>query len=257
MRRLAVILALFLTLPANAGRTLNGSTDKITANGISTALDISTGPETVSFWMYPTGTIGSTEHDMVDHWNTASGGQFTVGLGAYSQPLSSVGYAVGCCGVDGPSYSYCGTITPNKWYQVVVWIDPSGTYFGSPATGLNVSGGTTCAVNAIYSTTRSPGQANLTIGNQDTVHGGLNLPFAGTIAEVAVWNVILSPGQRTSLAQICPVGPTAKRAGFPKPVGYFPLTGGSGSSVEPDLSGNVLNGTLSGTSAGNHAPCTP
>jgi len=45
--------------------------------------------------------------------------------------------------------------------------------------------------------------------------------------------------------------------GLPQPAGYFPLWGASGSSIEPDLSGNKLNGTLNGTTSANHAPCTP
>jgi hypothetical protein len=76
--------------------------------------------------------------------------------------------------------------------------------------------------------------------------------FAGTIAEVAIWNAILSPSERAALANVCPSG--IRRASI---VGYWPLWGASGTSIEPDLSGNVNNGALTGTSSANHPPCTP
>ena len=53
-RQFLVIAAILLASPLWAGRSFNGSSEYITASGISTPLDISSGNETVSFWWYPT-----------------------------------------------------------------------------------------------------------------------------------------------------------------------------------------------------------
>jgi hypothetical protein len=255
MRRIG-ILAIFISLPCWAGRSFNGSSDLITANGIGTSLDI-IGPETISFWVYPT-LVDSNAHAMVAHFATGnvSGSQFTIGLGvAAFSSTNQLAWEFGCCGAFGPSYGSCGTVTPNQWYQVVAWFDPAGKYAGSPASGMNVlplgSSLLTCSTGAV-GTTKSPGQANLTIGNGGTqnINGGVG--FEGTIAEVAIWNDILSPEERVALTTVCPM--SVRRTAL---AGYFPLWGASGSSIEPDLSGNTNNGVLTGTGAADHAPCAP
>jgi hypothetical protein len=257
MKRRIGVLVLFISLPCWAGRSFNGSSDLITANGIGTSLDI-TGPETISFWVYPT-LVDSNAHTMVAHFATGnvSGSQFTIGLGvAAFSSTNNMAWEFGCCGAFGPSYGTCGgTITPNKWYQVVAWFDPAAKYSGTSASGMNIlplgSSLSTCSVGAV-GTTRSAGQANLTIGNGGTqnINGGVG--FQGTIAEVAIWNDILSPQERVALSTVCPM--SVRRTAL---AGYLPLWGSSGSSIEPDLAGSVNNGTLTGTSPANHAPCVP
>jgi len=246
MRRLALILA--LALPANAGRSFNGSTDVVTANGIGSALDISSGPETISLWWYPT-SVSVTQAAVAHYRAFTSGSQFAIGLGYGSASNNNFTAVFGCCGISGPAYLSCGTVTTNQWYQIVVRLDSVGGF-----AYLNVSGGLTCSVSTTTTLlSRAPGSSNFTIGDDSTGSYGAH----GIIGEVAVWNLLLSTNQLASLRNICPVGPSARRMGFPPPVGYFPLTGASGSSIEPDLSGNVLNGTLTGTSPANHPPCTP
>jgi hypothetical protein len=253
MKRLIFILALILVTPLWAGRSFNGSTDIITASGNGTALDISSGSETISLWIYPTTIPSSGEHDALGHGATqVTGVQFEVGFGAYGGSGSAanvIGYAWGCCGLFGPGFGGCGTdYTANNWYQVVIWINT-----GSAVSGMEVSGPVSCSTSTGYgpSDPRLPSTGNFIIGK-----GWSGSNFQGIVAEVAVYNSLLSTSQMAALQHVCPVGAAAQRMGFPAPVGYFPLWGASGSSTEPDLSGNKNNGTLTGTSAANHAPCT-
>ena len=248
MKRLTLILALVLAMPLWAGRSFNGTSDYISANGISTPLDISTGNETVSFWWYPTST---TAQCAVCHYLfSTSGSQFAVGIAYGTGSAGELTWAVGCCGsLTGTSYGNCPTaVTLNHWYQIIMY-SVSGS-----STGLIVNGGSFCSQTTSWDgAVISAGGTNFTIGAQ----GNGLYPAYGIIAEVAVWPSNLSTGFKQALATICPMGPTARRMGLPKPAGYFPLWGASGSSKEPDLSGNVLNGTLNGTTPANHAPCTP
>ena len=253
MKRLTLTLALtvatILAMPLWAGRSFNGSSDYITANGTSTALDISTGNETVSFWWYPTN-VSTTQAAVAHYIFSASGGQFAIGLGYGTGAANQFTWAVGCCGsVTGTSYGNCSaTVTPNQWYQIILF-----SISGSQ-TGLIVNGGAFCNTFTAWDGANiSAGGANFSIGAQSN---GL-YPAHGIIAEVAVWPSNLAAGFKQALAKVCPAGPSARRMGLPQPAGYFPLWGASGSSIEPDLSGNKLNGTLNGTTSANHAPCTP
>jgi concanavalin A-like lectin/glucanase superfamily protein len=248
-RQFLLIAAILLASPGWAGRSFSGSGQYITASGISTPLDISTGNETVSFWWYPTST--TTQAAVAHYIFGTSGGQFAVGIAYGTGSAGQLTWAVGCCGsITGTSYGNCPTaVTLNHWYQIILY-SVSGS-----VTGLIVNGGSFCNSNTAWdSATISAGGTNFTIGAQ----GNGLYPASGIIAEVAVWPSNLSAGFKQALATVCPMGPTARRMGLPKPVGYFPLWGASGSSTEPDLSGNVLNGTLTGPpTAANHAPCTP
>jgi hypothetical protein len=79
--------------------------------------------------------------------------------------------------------------------------------------------------------------------------------FGGSIADVAVWNVALSQIEATALAK--GIRPNLIRRGAL--VGYWPLDGLA--SPEPDLSGNLNNGTITGSptlaSGPPFAPFTP
>lgn len=254
-RNFSFALTLVVVSPLWAGRSFNGSTSVITANGISTALDISTGPETISGWFY-INTVTSSDQAMVAHFDvTKSNSQFLVGLGIGSSSQNQVGWQVGCCGAFGPSYGACSTPpTTAKWYPFVMYIDSAGTIYGSPTSGLIVGGGLGCSVYTNFTAGRNAGQSNFTIGAES---GTSPLNFAGIVGEIAVWNVLLSTSQMNALLNVCPEGLSAHRMGFPQPVGYFPLWGASGSSTEPDLSGNNNNGTITSATAANHPPCTP
>lgn len=257
MRRIVLTIALLLAvsacwlLPLYAGRSFNGSSDIINVPSTGNALDISTGPEVISFWMYPTTIPGTNDHYPLSDYG--SQGQFVIGFGACGGGCSTagvLGFAEGTnfslTGVRGS----CGTYTANTWYQVTYYVDPAGTLQGSPTAGMLVSGGTSCTSIQSFRENRVAGIGLFQVGGAN--NGDF---FQGVVAEVAVWNVLMTAGQMTALQTVCPTGASARRMSLPNPVGYLPLYGVH--SPEPDLSGNKYNGTLTGTAAANHPPCTP
>lgn len=90
-------------------------------------------------------------------------------------------------------------------------------------------------------------------------HGGVAATyfFAGRIAEMAIWNVVLTASEITSYGGKSVVGSNAVYSIRPGHlVLYYPLTGASGSSTEADESGGKFNGTISGSpTITNHCPC--
>jgi hypothetical protein len=238
---LSLLLLILLPVAGHAGRGFAGS-DLIVANGIGSALDISSGSITMSAWFYPT-TVDSSEHDIVSHWNGTSntsggsGGQFIVSVGGGLGATNSVQWAVGCCGGLG-AYGACGTITPNHWYNVILFGNAGST------AGIYVSGYTTCSGFVDWGNSRLAGQNNFNIG------GANGTPtFKGSIAEVGYWNTLLNQNEIAALQS--GVSPNKIRRG--SLVGYFPLYGAG--SPEPDYSGNKNNGTLTGTTTVPHCPC--
>jgi hypothetical protein len=242
MRQLLAILAL-LCSPAFAGRTFNSTSDLINIPGSGTAVDINNGPMTISLWMYPTD-ITSKEHDPISHWG---GGTFqyliAIGSGAIGGP-SEAGFYVGTVGAETGIYGGCGSLSPNHWYNIVMAIDTAGTFSGTPALTFYVSGFVTCSVEIAFVNHRTSASTPVTIGGQA---GSAN--FQGTIAEVGIWNQILSPAEITALQN----GISPNQIREPGFAAYYPLYGIA--SPEPDFGGNILNGVLTGTTAGPQCPC--
>jgi concanavalin A-like lectin/glucanase superfamily protein len=251
-----------------SGQSGNALYGLIVIPAIGNALDIPTGPMTISLWVYPT-TLPGGSGVWAAHWNGASGSQWAIGNGvAPSSSSTNAAYVIGCCGAFGPSYGACGTLVTNKWYQIVVFVDTVGLIHGSATTGMFVSGGITCSTYTAYTNDRTAGQANMTIGGSTPQPSAGNNAYSmtGIVGEVAVWNTLLATSSgttpfMTALQTICPEGPSARRMGLPAPTAYFPLAGasdaGGDQGVEPDLSGNIFNGTLAGAVGANHPPCTP
>jgi hypothetical protein len=234
---------------AFAGRAFNGTTDIIIAPGIGNNVDISTGPMTVSFWIYPT-VNNTTAKFLVSHGQIGvTGSQWVIMLGGLIEgnPVSSaISWEVGCCGNISGVYGSCGAApTLNHWTHIALFVDPAGKYSGSsPSAGLYMNG--VGCQNQAFREKRLAGGQNVTMGGLVTTAS-----YSGSIAEVGVWNDILS------LAEI-----TALESGVPPPqirdaslVGYWPLWGAS--SPEAELSGHKINGVLTGTTAANHCPCSP
>lgn len=248
MKRFALILALLLASPLYAGRSFNGTSDIIVIPASGNALDISSGPTTISFWMYPTTIPGTNSHYPLSNYGGGSAGQFAIGFGACGGICSAtgvLGFLIGAAGEETGIFSSCGTYTANKWYQVVVFVNTVGA-----VAGQIVSGGTSCTTAIAFTEQRQAGTNEFNIGGIDGA-----ADFQGTVAEVAVWNSLLTASQMAALQTACPVGASARRMSLPNPVGYFPLWGAA--SPEPDLGGNKNNGTLTGTAQANHPPCTP
>ena len=265
MKQLALILALLLALPANAGRSFNGSSDVIQIAG--TGVDLTGQSAMTMVCWFQVASVPGSEAEIC-----AKGGH-AVYEGYYIN-LSQSGHSgqIGAHWYQNESLAhnvdlFCSfSVSINTWYSVVmVWNSSGG---GNNPGAFLIVNGTTCA----------SGSNNASLGGGSTAvdfcvggyaSGGTTCNvanFAGIVAEVAIWNVALgtccsgvalTPTNAFALAAICPVGPSARRAGLPNPIGYWPLYGASGSSIEPDLSGNGLNGTLTGTSPANHPPCTP
>lgn len=235
-----------LAVPCFAGRNFNGSTDVDTIPASGNPIDISTGPMTISFWMYPT-VVGTTEHEPLAKYNTSSGTlqQYLISIGSTGVGgTGQIGFIVGSYSALLGVYGACGTVTPNHWYNVTLAVDTAGVYTGSPAVTLTMSGFSACSVSVAFQERRTAGGPNLTIGG---FTGTSN--YAGTMCEIGIWNQILSPQELGALRS----GVPPNRVRFP--VFYKPYYGVA--SPEPDLSGNRLNGALTGTTPANHCPVTP
>lgn len=246
MKKFLLFLALFVSMPCWAGRSFNGTSDTLLFTSVSTVLDVNSGPETISLWVYPTN-FGSAEQDMISAWNGS--GEFVVGFGMCGGAVSTftkIGYAIGNCAGLNPAQAQCSSvITANHWYHIVLLIDTANKYYTSNIVMAIVGNGIACTP---FTNGHSRAATNLAIGSSST---GSN-KFSGIIAEVAIWNDILSSGESSSLHTLCPLAVRPEAI-----VGYYPMYGGSGSSIEPDLSGHFINGTLTGTTPTIHPPCKP
>jgi Concanavalin A-like lectin/glucanases superfamily len=231
------------------GRAFNGSS-QIVAPAVGNLLDISNNnPMTVSAWFNVTNF--STEHDIVTKWG-ASGADanfiLTVGITNWGS-ATGLSYCVGAAyNLTGCYGVVPGTLSANTWYNIVLAVDPAGKYAGSPAISCMVA---LAGVQIGYQEqgfreNRTAGGVNVSIGGQSATGGN----FSGMVAEVGIWNDILSPGEIVALQGGIP--PVQVRR--TKLQGYWPLYGVSGTSIEPDLSGNLYTGTLTGTTPTNHSP---
>lgn len=90
---------------------------------------------------------------------------------------------------------------------------------------------------------------SLDIGNTASSSPPENRPFNGAVDDFAMWNVILSAGELAALA-------AGLRPGAIRPLSLLCWLSIGTASPEPDLSGNVKNGTVSGTALVSGAPVT-
>lgn len=247
MKTTIFLLIFALSTSCFAGRNFNGSSDIDTIPATGNAVDISTGPMTISFWMYPT-VVGSSEHEPIAKYDNSSGAlqQYVIAIGSLGVgSAGQIGFVVGSFSALLGVYGACGSVTPNHWYNVILAVDTAGVYTGSPAATLSMTGFSSCSTTVAFRERRTAGGPSLTIGGLT----GFAPNFAGTMCEIAIWNQILSPNERNALRS----GVPPNRVRFP--VFYKPYYGVA--SPEPDLSGNRLNGALTGTTPSNHCPVTP
>ena len=137
----------------------------------------------------------------------------------------------------GTSNTIQKAMSSNVWHHVAV-AGPGAAWLGYIdnvlTTGINA--------NAIGAATGST-----TIGKR--TYSGFNNPWSGSIAHMAMWNVVLTAGEISGLSR----GQLPYMVRPKSLVAYWPLDGLS--SPEPDLSGNQFNGTINGTvTAGNGPP---
>jgi hypothetical protein len=256
------ILVLAFALPLLAGRGFNGSTDKIQMS--SGSLLLGAAHATISCAFSIASLPGASEVDVCSNGGQEGGPSHqgpvivTVGSNANSGHNNEIGISWWQNQpLDHNVDLYCGTtILANTWYTVV------GTFASSGNAALYVNG-VQCATTTTANTlTVQNGSDNPDFcvggyasgGNPGTC-GTVN--FGGIVANFYVWTSTFSAGQAAALSLVCPVGNAARRMGFPAPQRAWPLAGASGSSIEPDLSGNGFNGILTGTTVANQPPCTP
>lgn len=180
-------------------RTFNGSTDYLSAPAVGTALDIATGPMSISFWIYP-GAL-STEHDIVSKWSGSGAGEqyiISTGVSAFGASGSQIGYCVGQYAAITGVYGFVTTnLTTNQWYQVVLTVDSVGAYTsGSPTVTMKLSGFASGTSFTAFRENRHAGGVNVTIAGQN---GSGN--YNGRISQLAIWNACLSP-EKLSLCKV-------------------------------------------------------
>lgn len=224
---------------AVGSRSFNGSTDKILVGNPS---QVQVATWTISAWVFWTvnsvyqsianyghGTNGSTDfrnYDLALNNSNQARIYFTSGSATYH-------------GIEGGT-----TLSANTWYHL------SATYDGSTLL-LYVNGVQEASPLSTSATPDSTG-GNLNIGCLYTDTGGAtNEPFGGNIADVALWNVALTVNELLSLAK--GTRPWKIRKSSLK--GVWPLFGLQ--SPEPDYSGNINSGALTGTGAANGPPINP
>lgn len=194
-----------------------------TANYIEvTSINWSNGgnaPYTWSTWSYPTA-VGSVIYDVINFSGTGSFiGWNGNGTNIRVQVSTQGGGLLG------------SFIAANTWYHLC-----------GAMTGVSGTGGATFYVNGVsvgtYNGFESNSNPNLFIG----IDGTIARPFAGNIADVALWQgICLTAGEVAALA----VGarPNMIRPSSLKT--WLPLDGLA--SPEPDLSGSKTNGVITGS----------
>jgi hypothetical protein len=228
-------------------RNLNGTSDFINCGGASGSLDI-TGAITVSAWINctsfpalgsdPIRTVVAKGFDgtNVQYFLGFDGSNFLPG----DTPLTGKWFGFTTYnGVANQGSEFNHSLADGTWHQIAGAFD-----------GTNIW---TCYIDGVQVDTRTNATApihtaiELDIG-QTNLNGTAARWFNGNIADVGIWNVQLSAGEIAALGN-----------GFrPKDIrpaslqGYWPLDGLQ--SPEPDFSGKVHNGTLTGTSLASGPP---
>lgn len=238
---------LLLTLPCFAGRSFNGTTDVLTLAGNGNAIDLTGQKLTVSMWLYIPSLPGA-EVDPMGKCQAAAQCQYLLFLNEPGHANQLGFYVRDQVSLNHDQFVYCTTVpTTSVWHNFVAAMDFS-------ATGNNMLAyldGVQCGANAVTNVAFivSLG-ANLWIGGSPASFGnGPATHFAGRIAETAIWAARLSAGEVQSLA----TGQSPANVNRSTLVGYWPLL--ALASPEPDLSGNLINAVLTGTTAVNHCPC--
>jgi hypothetical protein len=254
MKRKIFALILLCTLPSWAGRKFNGTSDQVSAPGTGTPDDITIGQMSFSCWFMLTSSPAN-EVDPCSKWAAGGGGGYNFSFnqtfsGSFANQLAGNIYIsislnhlhqIGCS----------ATINLNQWYVATL------VYLNNSSPGMKVWLGTN-GVSTLCGSDNSVGSVGVMLSS------GNNLLFAaprilagygaihmtGLVAETAVWNVRLSDQEAQALATVCPN--SIRRTAL---VGYWPMSGASGTNPEPDLSGNGQNAVLTGTTVTNHPPC--
>lgn len=198
-------------------RSFNGSSDEVDIGNIAILKPASL---TISVWCNPTDFVNSYA-GVVTNYSGSGTGIFVRTDGKPAFYSGSV--------VD----PFTATLTAGTWAHLAgtasAGIAQTAYFNGAPA-------GTGSATGPVYST--------------DMKIGMVNTRFKGSIADVAMWSVVLTASEIAALA----AGARPHRIRTASLVGYWPLDGIQ--SPEPDLSGNANSGTLTGTALAAGPPIT-
>ncbi len=218
-------------------RTFNGTTDEIS---MGSSLILMPAALSISFWVNPTSLVPAYSNilnRMVDN-TFATNGDYAIYLKSNGKLAIFVNNATGRQNYDGAGTH---TLTTGSWWHISFSCPTSGNtqiYVNGVSDGGGINGGN-------FATT----SVRPFLMGFDPITAGRF--FGGSIADLGVWNAALSAGEVQSLAQ--GYRPFQTR---PKSlVGWWPFDGTS--SPELDLSGNVLSGTLTGTSVSVGPPVNP
>jgi len=223
-------------------RSFNGSSDLINC-GTSSILNPNGGSAsmTASIWAYAT--------SFPNAYNAVMGRSDGVNHYYVLQPKSTGKLALYYIDNLGAGQSYDGTgsntLSTGIWYHLAFTIGSGG--------GTSGANGCQGFVNGAIDGGNSTATGGITTISASTCLGSDNhgANWAGRLADAAIWNVILTPIEIAALAK----GIRPKSIRRTALLGYWPVDGLQ--SPEPDLSGNVNNGTLTGTSAAFGPPIVP
>lgn len=202
-------------------RSLNGSSDQINCG---TAWSHYSTATTFSAWIYPT--------SFANTYNCVA--QVNDSIDAFQFFTKSTGKMAWYLGSGANIDPGTATLSTGTWYHILQKFDNadqiSKTFINGASDGTIFSGAN------IHVQTGTP---TLAVGYDALT---INRNFPGRIADFAFWNVALTPGEVSALAQ----GARPLTIRPSNIIAYLPLDGIS--SPEPDLSGAKNNGTLTGTS---------
>lgn len=216
-------------------RSFDANSSNFLTVGDVAAIDITGFPITVAAWAKTNSLV--TEQGIATKWGAAGANQ------QYELELSNTGkitFGVVAAGPVGTVVTGATTVTQGAWFHACgrQTANDVFVYLNGVQDGTNVN------QRSIQNTA-----TDLLIGKFPS-----GLAFNGLLAEVAIWNLDLTPAEIAQLA--AGTNPSAIQAANLK--GYWPLCGIA--SPEPDLaSGNsaTISGTVPGSSQKphNNVPC--
>jgi Concanavalin A-like lectin/glucanases superfamily len=205
-------------------RSFNGTSDFIDVGNSSVLNPASI---TVSCWVFWNGTYQDpgAEQWFVGRDDNVLGRAFALGLVASSPHL--IVQINGAANFGGTTNS----LPASSWAHIA--------FTGSSAAGYNTFLNGTAGTSGGSGTTMNSTTGDVTIGKR--TYSGNEGFVSGNIADIAIWNTILTGTQISNLASGQRANTIGANANL---VGYWPIVG---QSPEPDKSGNSNNGVLTGT----------
>lgn len=218
-------------------RTISG-TGGLVVNSYSAVHTLTT--LTVSMWILRTNGASGVADRLIDQFNSAATGGIII---LSPTDNSKLQFQFGRWTGGAITYSWPNP-TLNQWVHFLLTYDASSTA-NDPFVYYDNSSQTVTEEAAPSGSLTTEPNDNLWIGNR--MSDGLR-PFLGSLAEVAIWNRVVSADERKALSQ--KFAPSMFPGGL---VLYLPLTGRN--SPEKNLApGGFNSGTVTGTAYIDHLP---